>query len=73
MIHIYSSKLLINMSITYISIFHILPYMTYLTSFVKILLPVMDLNTAYKAHKTSKYIRNSDFLKNREICSFLPF
>ena len=43
---------------------HILPYMMYLTFLVKILLPVMDLNMAYKTHKTSKYTRNSDFLKN---------
>ena len=67
MIHIYSSKVLLNMSITLISIFYILPYMIYLRSIVKILLPIMDLNIAYKTHKTSKNTRNSDFRKTREI------
>ena len=46
---------------------HILPYMIYLKSLVKILLPVIDLHMLYKTHKTSKYTRNSDFRKNREI------
>ena len=56
-----------NMSITYISMFHILPYMVYLMINMKILLPVKDLNMFYKTHKTSKYTRNSDFRKTREI------
>ena len=66
MIHIYSSKLLLNMSITLISMIHILPHMMYLTSLVKILLPVMDLNMSYKTKIASKNTRNSDFPKNRE-------
>ena len=45
----------------------VLPHMMYLKSLVKILLPVMDLNMTYKNHKTSKYTRNSDFQKTREI------
>ena len=67
MMDIYISKLLLNMSITIISMFHILPYMVYLTSLVKILQLVMDLNMLYKTHKTSKNTRNSDFSKKREI------
>ena len=62
-IHSHSSKILLNMSITYISMFHNLPYMMYFRPLVKILLKVMDLNMAYKIHKTSKYTRNSDFSK----------
>lgn len=41
--------------------------MMYLTSLVKILLPVIDLNIANKIHKTSKNTRNSDFRKTLEI------
>ena len=69
-----SSKILLNMSITSISKFHILPYMMYLTSLVKILLPVTDLNINYKMSKTSKNTRNSDFRKTREIhfCVIYP-
>ena len=51
MTHIYSSKILLFMSITLISMFHILPYMMYLTLLVKILLRIMDLNMAYKPTK----------------------
>ena len=47
--------------------FHILTYMMYLRPLVKILLPDMDLNMIYKIYRTSKYIRNRDFPKNREI------
>ena len=57
------------MSITYSSMFHILPHMMYLKSLVKFLLRVMYLNMANKNHKTSKYTRNSDFQKNCEILS----
>ena len=46
--HIFCSKILLNMSTKHISMFHILPYMTYFIPEVKILLPVMDLNMAYK-------------------------
>ena len=67
MVDICSSKIFLNTSITLISMFHILPYMMYLKSLVKILLRVMDLNMSYKTHKTSKYTRNSDLPKNREI------
>ena len=67
MIHIYWSKILLNMCITHISMIHISPYMMYLTFVVKILLPVIDLNMANKTHKTSKNTRNSDFPKNLEI------
>ena len=67
MTHIYSSKVILNMSITLILMFRILPYMIYLKSLVKILLPVTDLNIAYKTQKTSKYTRNSDFSKKPEI------
>ena len=67
MIHICSSRVILNMSITLISMFHILPYMMYLRSIVKILLRVMDLNMAYKTKIALKNTRNSDFLKNREI------
>ena len=66
MIHICSSKLLLNIPITPISMFHILPYIMYLTLLVKMLLPVMDLNIAYKIQKTSKNTCNSDFRKTRE-------
>ena len=45
----------------------ILPYMMYLKTLVKILLPVMDLNISNKTQNTSKNTHNSDFLKNREI------
>ena len=51
--------------------FHILPYMMYLKSLVKILLPVMDLNMANKIYKTSKYTGNSDFRKTRENFGFV--
>ena len=67
MIHIYSSKVLLNLSITFILMLHILPHMVYYISFVKILLQVIDLNMVYKTRRTSKYIRNSDFTKNRDI------
>ena len=74
MVDICSSKIFLNTSITLISMFHILPYMMYLKSLVKILLRVMDLNMSYKTHKTSKYTRNSDLPKNREIriCAISP-
>ena len=62
-IHIYSSTLLLNMTIILISMIHILPYIIYLRLLVKILLPVTDLNMVYKTHKTSKNTRNSDFRK----------
>ena len=55
------------MSITLISMIHILPYMMYLRLLVKILLQVMDLNMAFKTQKTSKNTRNSDFRKTHEI------
>ena len=41
--------------------------MMFLKLLVKILLQVMDLNIAYKTHKTSKNTRNSDFRKMCEI------
>ena len=66
MTHIYSSKLLLYMSITFISMIQILPHIMYLKTLVKILLPVMALNMDYKTHKTSKNTRNSDFPKNRK-------
>ena len=56
-----SSKLLLYISITHISMFHILPYMMSLKLLVKFLLPVMDLNMAYKTQITLKITRNSDF------------
>ena len=55
MIHIYCSKFLLNMSTTHISMFHVLIYRLSLRILLKILLPVMDLNIAYKTHRTSKY------------------
>ena len=55
--------------------FHILPYMMYLKSKVKILLPVIDLNMTNKTHKTSKYTRNSDYRKIAGLKTglYLPF
>ena len=58
-----SSKLLMNMSITPISMFHILPYKLSLRILLKILLPVIDLNILYKTFKTIINARNSDFWK----------
>ena len=49
------------MSITHISMLHILTYMMYLKLMVKILLQVMDLNMAYKLCKIVMNTRNSDF------------
>ena len=62
-IHIYSSKLLLDVSITPISMFHILPYKLSLRILLKILLPVIDLNILYKTFKTIINARNSDFWK----------
>ena len=62
-----SSNVLLNVSITPISGVHILTYMMYFTSLVKILLPVMDLNMAYKTQITFQNTRNSDLPKNRDI------
>ena len=76
MIYIYVSKILLNMSITLISMVYILPYIMYLRSLVKILLPVMDLNMAYKTKIALKNTRNSDFRKTRENCilfNIFPF
>ena len=67
MIHICSSRVILNMSITLISMFHILPYMIYLKPLVKILLQIIDLNMAYKIQIISKNTRNNDFRKTREI------
>ena len=44
---IYSSKILLNTSITLISNFQILPLIMFVKFLVKILLPVMDLNMTY--------------------------
>ena len=63
MTNIYSSKILLNMSKTPISMFTILPYMIYSVLYFKISLPVMDLNMAYKTKVTSKHTRNSDLWK----------
>ena len=63
--HIYSSYVLLDMSITPISMFQILPYKMSLRLLLKILLPVMDLNMANKSCKAIMNTRNSDFGKSR--------
>lgn len=63
MTHIYSSKILLNTSITLISKFQVKTLMMFLKLLVKILLPVMDLNITNKLCETSKNIQNSDFRK----------
>ena len=67
MTHIYSSKILLYMSITRIYFSQMLTSMMCVKLLVKILLQVMDLNMNYKTQKTSQNTRNSDFRKNREI------
>ena len=62
-----TSKISLNMSITLISMIHILPLMMSLKLLLKILLLVMDLNILYKTQITSKDTCNIDFRKTREI------
>ena len=66
MISIYSSKVILNMSTTLISMIHNLTHNMSLSLLLKTLLLVMDLNMAYKMSKTSKNTRNIDFRKNHE-------
>ena len=64
------------MYITCISMSHIMPYMVYLKSLLKILLQVMDLNISYKTHKTTINTRNVTSEKraiSRSSASFAPF